>query len=85
MSEQTEQLERVSSSIGEHVLGFLKQRLESNPVFHLADLLEFVLSRNPLIAPNSPYRIMRSLHVNEKVNYELLDRRSSRYRVLSVA
>lgn len=83
--EQDEQLRRVVSGIGVHVLAFLRTRLlsESDRVFHLTALNTYV-AEHAKCAPDSPRRVMGELKKQGWCVVELLSRSDSLYRVHSV-
>lgn len=80
-SEQQENLERVISAIGITVLKFCRDR-GVNGTFHARDLHEHV---GDGVAPASADRILRHLRRLGWVDYEIINRRASFYRVTSVA
>lgn len=80
--EQQTQLERVRGRIGQAVLDFCRQRgLWAE--FHADELREHVL-RACQVAPGSPDRILRELRRERQVNYEVVNRKRSLYRILPV-
>jgi hypothetical protein len=82
--EQRENLERVKLSIGEIVTEFCRARLESGKVeFRISELTSYVLERSTR-APSSPDRILRQLRLDGVVEYEVLNRSQSLYRVMEV-
>lgn len=79
-------LDRVKSRIAGHVTAFCRSRVASGEdTFHAEDLLRWVRERLPSIAPDSPRRILGELRLEGALNYEVLNRRASLYRILSVA
>ena len=48
-------------------------------LFHIEDLREYVIEREPGIAPDSPGRILRELRLQGRLNYVVLNRRQSLY------
>jgi hypothetical protein len=84
VSEQTENLERVSARIGGSIVSFCRRRIDNGDrTFHMIDLTEWVSSIHP-IAPDSAGRILRDLRQRGKVRYRLLSRSQSWYEVLDV-
>jgi len=81
MTEQTEQLDRVTSRIGRAILEFCG----ANPEFRAEELRHHVGLTCGSSAPASADRILRDLRRRKLVNYEVVDRRASLYRVLPVA
>lgn len=78
-------MERVTSAIGRAVLAFCRVRLaHGEPQFHADDLRSFVLRAHPT-APASADRILRALRRAGQVSYQVVNRRQSLYRVVSVA
>jgi len=82
MSEQQHHLTRVTDNIGATVVEFCQRRLGSG--FCAAELRGYVTQRHPLIAPESPGRILRELKKRGVVDYELVSRAQSLYRMVSV-
>jgi hypothetical protein len=88
--EQREQLKRVREKLDLLVLDFCQRRrgtaqaLVEAPDFHGDDLLRFVRQRIPDVAPDSPRRVLAQLRREGWVNYEVVDRRASLYRLLPV-
>jgi hypothetical protein len=80
--EQPEQLERVSVRIGKSVLSFCESRVGQE--FHADELRDFVMATCAPIAPASPDRVLRDLRKRGELDYEIVNRRQSKYRVLSV-
>ena len=76
-------LQRVADNIGARVLKFARSR--AGKEFYSSELLTYVRLRFPLIAPDSPGRILRQLRSAGKVEYHVLSRNMSRYRVDGVA
>ena len=83
---QTEERVRVTSVIGMTVLRFLRVRLASGHVeFHADELRKFVAEHVLLPnAPGSADRILRDLRQAGRCHYEVVNRRASLYRVVSV-
>lgn len=81
---QREHLARVGHKIGPTVLAFLRLRLaEGKPEFVIADLHQHV-TRVHGVAPASPDRVLRDLRKRGLCDYVVVNRRQSRYRVVSV-
>lgn len=78
-TEQAKQLQRVKGSIGDVIVEFFKSR-EVGELFYASDLHEFVAARAS-IAPASADRVMRSLRLDNVINYSLVSRSKSAYRV----
>lgn len=82
--EQRANLARVRGRIGAAVLAFVRERLESgSPEFVIAELHRYVQGKVPG-APASPDRILRLLKQEGKLDYEVVSRKGSRYKALSV-
>lgn len=82
MTVQADELERVSSRIGAAIVGFC-QRLGPGGEFYADDLRQHVLNACQS-APASPDRVLRALRQVGKLNYEVVSRSKSLYRVLAV-
>ena len=81
---QAAQLERVTTGIGYLVLAFCRDRVGQE--FHMGALLAYV-NRNAggYVAPGSPDRILRALRKGGRVDYEVVSRSESLYRIKAVA
>jgi hypothetical protein len=75
-------LQRVSDRIAPAVVRFCRGRV--GRTFHSIDLLHYVRILDPTVAPDSPSRILRELRQRGTVDYQLVDRRASQYRVVGV-
>lgn len=80
--EQPAQLERVSVRIGKSVVAFCETRVGQE--FHADELRDYVLSQCAPIAPASPDRVLRDLRKKGELDYEVVNRRQSKYRVIRV-
>jgi hypothetical protein len=76
-SEQTAQLERVSSKIALSVLEFCRNHF----YFRMEALTAWVRDQTG-VAPDSPGRILRDLRQRGLIGYEVVNRRQSLYRVI---
>lgn len=74
-TEQTKQLERVTSNIGQAVLAFFRG-MQTGQEFRAAELYDSVQG----CAPASADRVMRDLRRKGFIAYELVDRSQSLYR-----
>jgi hypothetical protein len=74
--------ERVRAKIGEAVFSFC--RAHEGQAFHMEDLVRCVRHMAPFVAPDSPSRALRLLRQEGLVNYEVVSRSDSLYRVLNV-
>jgi hypothetical protein len=83
METQSANLERVYGSIGGLVVAFCRQRI--GQTFFAGELRAHVTAALPHIAPESPGRILRELKARGLVDYILVCRSASLYRVLGVA
>jgi len=72
-----ENLDRVYSRIATHIAAFHDER--RGQCFHAEDLRQYVLDREPSIAPGSPDRILREMRLKGALNYEVVNRRASLY------
>ena len=79
---QGEHLDRVRSRIGRSVLEFCRERL--GETFHAQELRDRVAFDTGIVAPASADRVLRDLRQRGYVDYEVVSRRESKYRVLSV-
>lgn len=82
--EQAPQIARVQSAIGGAVLAFCRQRLKTTGTFHGDELQSYVTQEEPC-APGSPDRILRALRRAGRLDYQLVSRSKSLYRVTRVA
>jgi hypothetical protein len=73
-----ENLGRVAERISGAVEEFCGLRKRFRQQFHMAELCDFVRDRTG-VAPDSPGRILRQLRSLGKLNYRVVDRRSSLY------
>jgi hypothetical protein len=79
--EQGDNLERVSQRITAAILGFVGV-LEGRAEFHADDLRAYVTAKAGQTAPGSADRVLRKLRQRGLLNYELISRRESLYRVM---
>ncbi|MCB7130325.1 MAG: hypothetical protein J3T61_12400 [Candidatus Brocadiales bacterium] len=81
MGSDRQERERVRSRIGSLILEFCRQ----NKTFFMEELRSYV-GRNLVgcIAPDSPGRILRQLRQQGELNYKVVLRRQSLYRVVPV-
>ena len=78
MTEQDEHLERVSSRIALAILEFC----DSATLFRADELRRCVGDRCRNSAPASADRVLRDLRRKKRLDYEVVDRRASLYRVV---
>jgi len=79
METHAENLQRVRVKLSHAILMFVaNRRMDGRLDFHADDLREYV-NRH---APGSPDRVLRDLRQRGLVNYELLSRRGSLYRII---
>lgn len=83
MSEQEENLGRVSTKIGPAILDFYRDKVSGHR-FHMEELQLYIRERFPT-APDSPSRVMRDLRQRSLINYKVISRRDSLYEILAVA
>lgn len=83
VSDNSEHLARVASSIGETVIAFVRG-IGAGGRFYASALRDYVTDRHPCIAPESPGRILRELKRRGDVHYELVSRAESLYEVVRV-
>lgn len=84
MSEQDDNLARVSTKIAPVVLRFCRKRWRrGEPEFHMEELVKFVKNRTQ-IAPDSPSRILRKLRLDKRIDYNVVSRSESLYELTYV-
>jgi hypothetical protein len=82
MSEQTDNLDRVSARIGLAIRGFYHYRRETGErLFFVEELRRYVIAEVGIIAPASPDRVMRLLRKQGVIHYTVVSRRESLYRI----
>lgn len=72
-----ENLDRVYSRIAVHIMAFHDEH--QGKYFRAEDLRQYVLDREPSIAPGSPDRILREMRLKGVLSYEVVNRRASLY------
>lgn len=82
MGEQQDNIRRVSKKIRAHIIEFWRTRLGDDTDFHMEDLVSFVRAQIPNVAPDSASRILRDLKHKGVLNYVVLSRSKSLYRLL---
>lgn len=83
-TEQRANLVRVSNNIADIVTNFCRERLdEGQAEFHMTDLMGYVNDRST-IAPDSAGRILRDLRRQKVIDYTVVNRAQSLYRVTGV-
>jgi hypothetical protein len=75
----TESLERVSSRIGAAIVAFCASRV--GQTFHADELRAHVTRACGVVAPGSADRVLRQLRLSNRIQYVVLSRRDSLYRV----
>lgn len=80
---QREQLERVGERIAEYVYDYCASRLPDSPTFYMSDLAAYV-GGFVTVAPDSPGRLLRALRRAGRVDYRVVNRAQSLYRVMAV-
>lgn len=78
---------RVRSRIGSLILEFCDMQKHFGGTFHMEDLRNYVelgINTKGTIAPDSPGRILRQLRQQGLLNYAVVSRRQSLYRVVPV-
>jgi hypothetical protein len=81
--EQQENIARVHHKIAPTICAYFKQ-LGLGGEFHVDQLRRYVGRHYPDTAPDSPGRIMRSLRGRKAIDYVVVNRRASLYRVTGV-
>jgi hypothetical protein len=76
--DDTAERERVYGRIAPLILEFWGNK--GGREFHVEELRQYVLTRVPLIAPDSPGRILRELRLQGALDYIVTNRRQSLYR-----
>lgn len=79
---QSANLQRVTDNIGDIVYEFCRRHVGWH--FYASKLRGFVQMRSPNIAPESPGRILRQLRIAGRVDYIVVSRAASLYRVVAV-
>lgn len=74
-----QELERVSEKVSQHVIDFFNQHGPGYE-FNLHEITLYVMQRVKC-SPTSPYRIMADLKSKNQVNYTVLSRKESLYRM----
>lgn len=82
MSEQSENLERVTARIGGSVVNFCRGRVGRR--FFAEDLHQAVLRDTGLVAPASADRILRNLRQRGVIGYKVVSRHESLYEIICV-
>lgn len=83
VSEQSENLTRVTEQIATHVTAYIERHM--NREFHVEDLRRYVFDKvDGYVAPASPDRILRALRQKGRINYEVISRSKSLYKGLPV-
>lgn len=77
-----EHLARVGGKIGEVILDFVR-KVGVNNDFSMNELTDFVAKQHP-IAPDSAGRILRALRKAGRLDYDVVSRRESKYRVTKI-
>lgn len=79
-SEQEYNIERVASAIAQAVIAFCQGRVRERPEFFADELRRYVANQN-LAAPASPDRILRLMRQRGLIDYVVVSRSRSLYRV----
>ena len=81
MSEQDENLNRVSCRIAPAIMEFHEaKKTENRPLFFAGDLREFVIHKvGSDLAPASPDRVLRDLRKRGLLDYRVISRSESKY------
>lgn len=78
-------LTRVADNIGDLVLDFCRSQWYLGRDFHAQELRDYISDRNPLAAPASPDRVLRLLRQEKRVDYVVISRKNSLYRITQLA
>jgi hypothetical protein len=81
ITEQQENMSRVSDAITPLVMEFWNTTNETGDAWHMEELTNFV-SQRTTVAPDSAGRILRSLRQQGKLNYRCIERHKSLYESL---
>jgi hypothetical protein len=85
MENKMNDLKRVESSLAATIIEFAKDQIAAgSPEFHAEQLRTFINERKTA-APSSPTRILQLMRKNGQLNYELVSRSKSLYRIISVS
>jgi hypothetical protein len=79
-NEQARQIKRVIGKIGPKVLAFIQER-GVHGTFHAKELHDYVGTH---VAPASSDRILRELRLAGVIDYEVINRRQSFYRIVKL-
>lgn len=79
-SGQQENLERVASRIAPAVMEFCRGHQQ----FHADELRAWVIAETGIAAPGSADRVLRDLRIRRQLEYIVLSRRESLYKVIWV-
>jgi hypothetical protein len=84
-AEQQANLARVSNNIADIVTNFCRERLAgAREEFHMVDLTTYVNDRST-IAPDSAGRILRDLRRHRIIDYTVVNRAQSLYKITGVS
>lgn len=82
---QDQNLERVSSRIARSIMTFCRSAFaREGSTFRMDDLLLHVRLSAGIVAPDSPSRILRQLRAQGRLDYEVINRAQSTYRITSL-
>jgi hypothetical protein len=85
VTEQDKEIRRVSARIARSITGFCRWVFTTRGgVFHMDELGTFVRLNAGITAPDSPSRILRQLRAKGQLDYVVLSRAASRYRITHV-
>lgn len=79
---QAEHLERVSTKLQGVIVAYLRS-LDGDE-FTMRELVSHVQRRVPSAAPDSPSRCLRSMRTKGVVDYDVVSRHDSQYRLISI-
>lgn len=83
-AEQRANLVRVSNNIADIVTNFCRERLdEGQAEFYMTDLMRYANDRST-VAPDSAGRILRDLRRQKVIDYTVVSRSQSLYRITGV-
>ena len=84
IAEHKKNLTRVEDKINDLVIEYCGKMMGSGGYLHLQELEEWVKNRHKSCVAGSPGRILRLLKRKEIINYVLISRRKSIYKILEV-
>lgn len=78
---QSREIARVDANISEIIFSFCSQKV--GQTFHMEELLAYVRAHTP-VAPDSTSRILRLLKHRHRVDYVVVNKAKSQYKIISI-